>query len=90
MMPAGPEERGPPNPNRTAVAEVWMARVLVAPALPGVTTAGVKVAVAPVGSPVVVRVTGRLKLPEVDCHVDLVGGDGAAGDCLGRSGRGGW
>jgi hypothetical protein len=46
-----------------AMAVVWMVRVEVADVLPGVTDAGEKVAVAPVGSPMAASVTGLEKAP---------------------------
>jgi hypothetical protein len=49
--------------SRAYWAEVWMVSVLLAPAVPGVTETGEKVATAPVGKPVTDSVTGLLKLP---------------------------
>jgi hypothetical protein len=60
------EELEPPVPEIATAAAVWTERLLVAPAPPGVTTGGVKTAVAPTGSPVADSVTGRLKFPAVD------------------------
>jgi hypothetical protein len=42
---------------------VWMVSTDVAPAAPGVTVDGAKVAVAPLGSPVTVKLTAVVKVP---------------------------
>jgi hypothetical protein len=57
------EELEPPIPATATGAAVWTERLLVAPVPPGVTTGGVKTAVAPTGRPVADSVTGRLKFP---------------------------
>jgi hypothetical protein len=50
---------------------VWMDIILVAVVLPGVTEAGAKLTIAPVGNPVAVRTTGLLKGPPDDVAVML-------------------
>jgi len=46
-----------------AIAEVWMVSVELADVLPGVTEAGEKLAVAPVGSPLTAKVTAFENVP---------------------------
>ena len=57
------EELAPAVPETVTAAAVWIERLLVAPVPPGVTTGGVKTAVAPVGRPAADRVTGKLNVP---------------------------